>query len=391
MKNNTYFGAVKLSESVEMDIESMQLEVIELIRALCAIPAPSHHEERRAAFVRDWFETRGIDAQIDEALNVYCEWDLDKHEEIVVITAHMDTVFPDNEPMPLYERDGKIFCPGVGDNTTNLAAMMALQAYLRRKRYVPQCGVLFVANSCEEGLGNLKGTKAIMKAYGDRVKAFLSLDCESNQVCVKAVGSTRYKISAQTEGGHSFADFGKRNAIEVLAQLIGALYAQPVAKQEGSLTTFNVGTIKGGTSVNTIAQYAEMTYEYRSDSEDCLEQMEKQLREILMSHRSCDAQIGVKLLGKRPGMGDVDRAQQRLFEECCCSALANYTGMIPAIASGSTDCNVPLSMGIPAVCFGVYIGDGEHTREEWIDVASISKGMKAALSVIIYWFEAARL
>lgn len=388
MKSNMFCGAVRLSESVEMDIERMQGEVIELIKAICAIPAPSHHEQRRAAFIRDWFEKRGIDAQIDEALNVLCPWGVDEHEDIVVVTAHMDTVFPDMEAMEMTERGTKLYSPGVGDNATNLAAMMMLASYLFTGGYQPNCAVIFVANSCEEGLGNLKGTKAIMKAYGSRVKAFVSLDGTSAELCARAVGSCRYKITVETEGGHSFADFGKRSAIEALAQLIGAFYRQTLPVHGDSVTTYNVGTIKGGTSVNTIAQRAELLYEYRSDNGQCLEDMRQQLREILIAQRSSDAKISVKLLGERPGMGEVDMEKQAMLEESCCAALTHYTGLLPAVSSGSTDCNVPLSMGIPSICFGVYRGDGEHTREEWIDTETISAGMKAAASVLMYWFSA---
>jgi len=386
MKNNLYCGAVKLSEQVEQDIERMQLEVIELIKAICTIPAPSHYEGRRAAFVRDWFENHGLDAQIDEALNVYCEWGLEEHEDVVVVMAHMDTVFPDTEPMNVYEENGRVYGPGIGDNASNLAVMMSLAAYLKAQRYEPQCGVVFVADSCEEGLGNLKGCKAIMKAYGKRVKAFVSMDGTSQSACVRAVGSSRYKITVETEGGHSFADFGRRSAIEAISKLVAAFYQQPVPQVEGSITTYNVGRIAGGTSVNTIAQKAEMLYEYRSDNSKCLAQMETQMRDILIANRSHDSKISVKIMGERPGMGDVDSALQSQLEECCCSALAHYTGVVPALRSGSTDCNVPLSMGVPSVCFGVYRGEGAHTREEWIDPESISGGMKAALSILVFWF-----
>ena len=387
MMNKVYCGAVKLGEQIEQDIERMQIEVVELVKAICTIPAPSHYEGRRAAFVRDWFESHGIDAQIDEALNVYCEWGLEDHEEIVVVMAHMDTVFPDTEPMDVYEKDGKVFGPGIGDNASNLAAMMCIAVYLKNKGYQPNCGILFVADSCEEGLGNLKGCKAIMNAYGDRVKAFVCMDSTSQSVCVRAVGSSRYKITVETQGGHSFSDFGRRSAIEAIAQIIGDFYKQNVPQAEGCITTFNVGKISGGTSVNTIAQKAEMLYEYRSDSMKCLSVMEAQMREILLAHRSRDAKISVKRLGERPGMGEVDQQKQAMLEESACAALAHYTGVVPTLRSGSTDSNVPLSMGVPSVCFGVYRGEGAHTREEWIEPDSICSGMKAALSLLIFWFD----
>ena len=166
--------AVRLSGAELADVKAMQGETLALLRTLCAIPAPSHHEEKRAAFIRDWFVQRGMPAEIDAALNVRCPMGLDAHEDMVVVMAHTDTVFPDTEPMPMREENGRLYCPGVGDDTANLAALMMLAHYLKDRPL--RCGVLFVANSCEEGLGNLKGCKAIMKAFGPRVKAFLSLD-----------------------------------------------------------------------------------------------------------------------------------------------------------------------------------------------------------------------
>ena len=375
---------VRLNDREERAVASMQPETIELLKALCAIPAPSHHEEHRAAIIRDWFIQNGMDAVIDDAKNVLCPIGLDEHEEMVVIMAHTDTVFPDLEPMPMREEGGRLYCPGVGDDTANVAALMMLARYLKAEK--PGCGVLFVANSCEEGLGNLKGCKAIMHAFSGRVKAFISLDCGLDGVCARAVGSSRYRITASTQGGHSFSDFGRRNAIEVLAKLITELYQQTVPQNGASRTTFNVGMIEGGTSVNTIAQKAAMLYEYRSDDADCLQVMEQQMRGVLDSVRSDDAQISVELLGTRPCARDVDADDQATLEAIAQDALHTYTGSRPGIFSGSTDCNIPLSLGIPSVCFGVYRGDGEHTREEWIELASMETGMKAVLSMLRCWF-----
>lgn len=377
--------AVRLSGAELADVKAMQGETLALLRTLCAIPAPSHHEEKRAAFIRDWFVQRGMPAEIDAALNVRCPMGLDAHEDMVVVMAHTDTVFPDTEPMPMREENERLYCPGVGDDTANLAALMMLAHYLKDRPL--RCGVLFVANSCEEGLGNLKGCKAIMKAFGPRVKAFLSLDGGMENVCARAVGSSRYRITATTKGGHSFASFGNRNAIEVLAQLVTAFYGQNVPRRGDSLTTYNIGVISGGTSVNTIAQRAEMLYEYRSDDAVCLSAMERMMHRILESHALPDAHVEVELLGTRPCAGDVDPQAQRALEMACCDALRRYARQNPTVCSGSTDCNIPLSMGVPSACFGVYIGDGEHTREEWIDPASVEDGMKAALSVLKNWFE----
>lgn len=382
--------AVRLSERELRDVEAMQEETVALIKALCAIPAPSHHEEKRADFIAGWLASHGIDARIDEAKNVLFELGEQGDGGMIVVAAHTDTVFPDVEPMPQREEEGRLYCPGVGDDTTNLAAMLMLARYLRERGYRPARRILFAANACEEGLGNLKGIREIMRAYGPRVKAFVSLDGGLEEICSRAVGSSRYRIAVRTRGGHSFADFGNRNAAAVLAGLIGALYEQPLPVNGGSVTTYNVGVISGGTSVNAIAQSAEMLYEYRSDDAACLAEMERQLRGILARCVPPDASVEAELIGQRPCGGVVEPAAQRGLEEACIDALRCYAGTEPVLSSGSTDCNIPLSLGIPSVCFGVYRGEGAHTREEWVELSSIAGGMKAVLSMLLGWFEPPR-
>ena len=379
--------ACPLAADFEREIESAHQETIELLKTLCAIPAPSHHEERRTEFVKNWFEERGLSAEIDDAKNVRCGFALDEHQDMVVVMAHMDTVFPDMEPMPMREEGEKLYCPGVGDDTANLAGMMILVDRLHRMGYKPTCGVLFVGNSCEEGLGNLKGCKAIMRDFSARVKAFITLDGNTEEVCARAVGSTRYRITAKTRGGHSFADFGTRNAIEVLSRLTCALYRQNVPHMGGSVTTYNVGVISGGTSINAIAQHAEMLYEYRSNDPQCMAVMKEKLDTILRENVLPDAQVEVEVLGERPCGAAADKNAQSELENAALQVLAQYAGTKPQVTAGSTDCNIPLSLGIPSVCFGMYRGEGAHTREEWIEPESMRQGMKAAAAMLLNWFE----
>ena len=379
--------ACPLAADFEREIESAHQETIELLKTLCAIPAPSHHEERRTEFVKNWFEERGLSAEIDDAKNVRCGFALDEHQDMVVVMAHMDTVFPDMEPMPMREEGKKLYCPGVGDDTANLAGMMILVDRLHRMGYKPTCGVLFVGNSCEEGLGNLKGCKAIMRDFSARVKAFITLDGNTEEVCARAVGSTRYRITAKTRGGHSFADFGTRNAIEVLSRLTCALYRQNVPHMGGSVTTYNVGVISGGTSINAIAQHAEMLYEYRSNDPQCMVVMKEKLDTILRENALPDAQVKVEVLGERPCGAAADKNAQSELENAALQVLAQYAGTKPQVTAGSTDCNIPLSLGIPSVCFGMYRGEGAHTREEWIEPESMRQGMKAAAAMLLNWFE----
>lgn len=376
-----------LSAAMEREIEAAQGETVALLKALCAIPAPSHHEERRAEWIRAWLEARGFSAEIDDAKNVRCGFGLERDSEIVVVMAHIDTVFPDMQPMPMREEGGRLYCPGVGDDTANVAGMLMLMDIFRRCKARPTCGVLFVCNSCEEGLGNLKGCKAIMRDFAPRVKAFLSLDDQSTHVCARAVGSARYRITAQTRGGHSFADFGARSAIEVLSRLTCALYRQHVPRTAGSVTTYNVGMISGGTSVNAIAQHAEMLYEYRANDAQCMAMMKEKLQTILRENALPDAKVTLERLGERPCGEAGNRAAQHALETACTAALERYVGGRMPIGMGSTDCNIPLSLGIPSASFGMYRGGGAHTREEWMEPASLCAGMKAAACVLTNWLK----
>ena len=176
--------------------------------------------------------------------------------KVVIMAAHMDTVFPEETPLGVREEGDKAFCPGIGDDTANLAVLLVLAAWFAQHAPRTEQGIVFVCNVCEEGLGNLKGTRALMRQWAARTVAFLSLDCTCEAVFHRAVGSKRYRVTAHTEGGHSFSAFGNTNAIEVIARLVQDIYALPVPQHAGSTTTYNVGLIEGGTSVNAIAQQA---------------------------------------------------------------------------------------------------------------------------------------
>lgn len=369
--------------NVEAYINSIQAELVALIRDLCAIPAPSGKEERRAEFCRNWFVRNGFDqVKLDEALNVIVPVNIADDAPFTVVVAHTDTVFPDLEPMPIVETPGFIASPGVVDNTASLAVMMLCARYLRDNPPASRRGVLFVANSGEEGLGNLKGSRRIVRDYGKRIAEFVSLDAPSlDHVVSSAVGSHRYRIIARTAGGHSFSNFGNRNAIEVLANLIEKFYQQEVPQDSGTHTTYNVGVISGGTSVNTIAQYAEMLYEYRSDSRNALEIMRKSFESIIASAQSPDAEIKVEMIGERPCAGEVDNAKLSALQERVRDAIRRL-GLIPKNVASSTDCNIPLSEGIPAVCFGVCRGTGCHTREEKLELASLPLGCRLLLDFL---------
>ena len=366
-----------LTEKMTAYLESVREETIQLVRDLCVIPAPSNQEELRAEFCRKWFVDNGFEnVYIDEALNVIAPLNVTESNSITVIMAHTDVVFPDLEPLPLVEKDGCMYCPGIGDDTANLAVMMICARFYKDNLPASEEGMIFIANSGEEGLGNLKGTRKIMEKFGERVKEFVSLDSGCmNRIVTLAVGSHRYRITAKTEGGHSFGNFGRRNAIHVLSCMISDLYSIEVPHVGSSKTTYNVGTISGGTSVNTIAQEAQMMFEYRSDNYICLAKMKELFDRIVEKYKSSDVQIEVEMLGERPCMSEMkDPAGYENLKKRLSDSIREITGLEVFEGSSSTDCNIPFSMGISAVCFGVVRSEGAHTREESLEIASLHDG-----------------
>ena len=367
-------------------VEAHREEAFALLTELAQIPAPSNHEEKRAEFCRAWLKWQGADdVYIDEALNVVYPVGCDGDKPITVYMAHSDVVFPDLKPLPLRIDKNRLFCPGVGDDTANVVALLTAAKYVIEKKLLPRNeGVLFVINAGEEGLGNLKGSRAIIERYGSRIKEFITFDGYAKNVTFRAVGSARYRVEIETEGGHSFGKFGNRNAIACLASLIDTLYQIKVPT--GGKTTYNVGTISGGTSVNTIAQHAEMLYEYRSDVPEHLETMEQSFRAAIEGCRANGLDVRVTLLGKRPCGIAIDETAQSALVSRAEKAVSRYFNLIPSHTSGSTDCNIPLSIGIPSVCVGCVSGGGAHTREEYVEIDSLAPGLCTALELILSHF-----
>ena len=357
----------------------------QLIRDLCAIPAPSHYEQRRAAFCRDWFyEHCSRETYVDKALNVICPWGVTEDGPVIAVMAHTDTVFPEETPLTFYEDERQFRCPGVTDDTAQLAVLMMCAEYLMKHCPVPKTGVLFVANSCEEGLGNLKGCRAIIDSFGERMTEFITIDGTSlHRMVDRAVGSHRWRVTVKTEGGHSFNAFGNTNAIHELSRIIRRLYEVNVPEKDGTKTTYNVGTVSGGTSVNTIAQSAEMLFEYRSDDRECLHNMEQTFSGIIEDFRKEGLQVQTERIGERP-CGAAEPEGQKLLRQRAADAILRVTGLRPEFVSGSTDCNIPLSVGIPAICLGACVGGNCHTTEEYLELDSLETGCRLVLDFLYH-------
>ena len=370
--------------SMNSYMDEHRQEAYELLLELAQIPAPSHHEERRAEFCKNWLERQGCTGvYVDEALNVIWPVGCTDSNDLVVYMAHSDVVFPDTEPLPLRVEDGKIFCPGIGDDTACVVSLMIVAKYIAQAGLQPkENGLLLVVNSGEEGLGNLKGCRKIMEDFGGRVVEFVTFDGYAQEIVNVAVGSKRYQVEVATEGGHSYRAFGNRNAIACLAGLIHDLYTIEVPTR--GKTTYNVGTVSGGTSVNTIAQNAQMLYEFRSDDREDLAEMEERFRAVIARWREKGICITVTQVGDRPCMGAIDPAREQALMERGARAIRDQFGYEVAYRSGSTDCNIPMAMGIPSVCVGTVVGAKAHTREEYVTVDSLLPGIKTAAQMILY-------
>lgn len=354
-----------------LELEALVEEATELLKEACVIPAPSHHEEQRVDFITSWLRKEGVeDFHVDEAMNVIISINDDGACPLDVFAAHTDVVFPDTTALPMREDGSLLHCPGVGDDTASFVALMLYARALQRGDIKAKGGVLCVCNTCEEGLGNLKGVRQLFDDYGGRIRSFTSFDSNLGGIVTEAVGSERYEISVRTKGGHSFADFGADNAIAQLSSLISKLYKQDVRKDRH--VTYNVGTVTGGTSVNTIAQDASCTYEYRALDEKDLSTMRCALNVLISGCKARGWDIGCRCIGQRPCGIETD--QSRLVEAV--RPLMEEAGLSTRMSISSTDCNIPLSLGIPAICFGLIRFHGAHTREEYVELDSYPTGLK---------------
>lgn len=354
-------------------------KMLETLKELCHIPAPSHFEDERAEYCKNWLEAAGAKGvYIDSAKNVIFPINCENSDKITVFVAHTDTVFPDREPMPYYDDGEKIHCPGCGDDTASLAVLLTMAKFYIENDIKPYHGIMFVCNSCEEGLGNLKGTRQIFSDFEGRIERFVSFDSNLGSVVPKCVGSHRYEVEVLTEGGHSFGAFGNANAIEKLSNIVTEIYKINVPVVGDSKTTYNVGNISGGTSVNTIAQSAKMLCEYRSDSFECLNIMQKKFEEIFENAKNEKVTVNVNKIGDRP-CGNISDEKVQQMIDICVPIMEEVTGKEARIGKGSTDCNIPLSLGVSAVCIGVNIHRGTHTREEWVEKATLIPGLEIAI------------
>lgn len=344
---------------------------------ICRIPSMTGKEERKAFFIRDkLYEITSKEAAVDEAGNIKYLIKGNSNE-MLIIAAHMDTVFMDLQDIMVVRKDNYIYGPSIGDNSINVAALILIIRMFNDLNIKLERDMLFVFDVGEEGLGNLKGIRRIMQDYGDKAAEFIAVDCGYGSIVNTGVGSKRYSISIKTEGGHSWSAFGNDNAILYASKLIQGLYNFKVPKEPK--TTYNIGIIKGGTSVNTIAQDVEMTFDLRSIDKDSLEKLDSEFIELIEEIKNEKIRIDIKVLGERPpGKCNEDTRLIKIINE-----VRQELGLKSDFTSSSTDANIAMSMGIPSVSFGISEGKGAHTMEEYIDVNSLELGIRHLVEIVL--------
>jgi tripeptide aminopeptidase len=353
-------------------IEAHHEDLVQLIMRLCEIASPTFAEGPRARAVAEELRALGLqDVHVDATNNVIGVLPGREPGPTFLLDAHTDTVFPAGTDVRVRREHGKLMAPGVGDDTTNLACSLFLL------RLVRDCGLplpgtlIFSGTAGEEGLGDLCGIKAVMKELAGQVDYVLALDGQLGRICNQGVGSHRHKITVTAQGGHSWADFGAPSAIHALGATIVRISQLKVPKHPR--TTFNVGIISGGTSVNTIAESAEMLLDMRSVSAEELMSLENHALAIFPEvEQEYHVQIERQLVGDRPAGSKADT----VWMVDTIRQVHESIGIQTQVNAASTNANVPLSQGIPAVVIGTYTGKGTHRLDEWIDERSVILGMK---------------
>lgn len=361
---------------------------------LCRVPAPTFLEEKRAEWMAERFRELGWDARLDRSGNVVASLPGRRDSESVAVTAHLDTVLaPRSAEEIKLSGDGRFLGPGVSDNGAGLAALLALAAAWSAAPPLPDASLapLLVANVGEEGEGNLSGMRYLCRdANGARPKAFLVLDGpNTDHITCRALASRRFEVAVTGPGGHSWSDYGAGNPVHVLSRIISEFTAAAPsdsadAKASGPRSSFNFGLIQGGTSITCIPSDARAKVDLRSEKAEKIDEMASLLGVCVAqaaeaeNSRATGGRVAARLkeIGSRPG-GELREGAPILN---CVLAVDAFLGIRSRLDCSSTDANIPLSLGIPAVSIGAGgQGGGAHTPAEWFHPENRELGLRRIL------------
>ena len=348
--------------------------VIEETIRITEIPAPTFRERTRARFVHERLAAIGgwSHLEIDGLSNVIAIRKGEAGYMRLLLCAHLDTVFPD-AVTPVVRSRGKLTGRGVGDNSLGVAAMLGVAEVMQATALRGIGDIIFAANVGEEGRGDLRGARRLVKDYARAFDAMIAIEGHAlNRIQTQAVASLRYEVSVETEGGHSWGAYGRKNAIALLARAIVALEPLMPDPEATPKTTMNVGVIRGGRSVNTIAPDAVFELDIRSVEAANVDTLFREARLAMRRAVGNEAEVHFKRIGARPG-GSVS-ADSALVQ----AVLGARKGLglpEPECYAGSTDANAALGAGFPTTCIGVTTGSEMHTPREWIRTAPIKQGV----------------
>jgi len=361
--------------------------VLNIAEYIQQIPAPTFEEHLRAGFMlRNFLEMGLKDVIMDDTGNVYALIKGQGEKPPLVISAHLDTVFPADTDLSITHTQEKISGPGIGDNSLGLAGLLGLCWSItdtsfeqNPKPHLPG-DIWLVANVGEEGLGNLRGMKAVVNRFGGDVLGYIILEGMSlGQVFHRGLGVRRYLISVHTKGGHSWVDYGNPSAIHELADLVVKI--RNVEFPAEPRTSYNVGLISGGTSVNTIAADASLQLDLRSTNSVILRNLSNQVEELVNyanQQGGKNIHMVAEVIGERPtGEIPVDHPLVTLAVECHAA-----NGLKANLNIGSTDANEPLSRGLPAICMGLTTGGGSHTLGEYMNIKPVAQGLQILVDLV---------
>ena len=349
---------------------------------LTEIPAPEFGEARRGEALKALFALSGFDVRTDQTGNVIAERAGSDAKSVVLFVAHLDTVFPAGTDVRVKRERDRLAAPGISDNGAGLSAVAGLARALAESRIRTEKTIVLSGDVGEEGEGNLRGIRALVEEYGSRLSAVIAVDGPSAEyITNQAIASRRLQAVVTGPGGHSWSDFGTANPITALARGMVRFAATPVP--DDPRTTYNFGVVEGGTSVNAIPSRASVKIDLRSEDESELARLEASLRQAMQSgvneelaatHSSNSMlQLSFRSLGTRPAGKLADNSSL----VTTIRDVDNFLGNRSRLERSSTDANVPLSLGIPALALGGGgKGGGSHTPEEWFDPTGRELGLK---------------
>ncbi|PYV81298.1 MAG: peptidase M20 [Acidobacteria bacterium] len=364
---------------------------------LAGIPAPPFGEAPRAEWLAAKFKEIVLDdVRIDEIGNVLGVR-RGTSSEVIAISAHIDTVFPAGTALDQRSQARKLYGPGISDNAAGVTAMISVASAFQRFRLPHTATLLFIGNVGEEGEGDLRGMRHIFSesAWKDKIVASIVIDgAGTDTIIADALGSRRFEVTLRGPGGHSWTDFGAPNPIVALARAI-QLFSETRVPNSPK-TTFNVGVISGGTSVNSIPEWASMRVDIRSSSAFEIERLELELRQAVkramreeenraeMSgnyhHEDKELEAVIKVIGNRPA-GELDR-KSRILQ--IARAVDAHLGILAQVQRASTDANIPISLGREAIAIGAGgHGGGAHTLQEWFDPKDRELGLERILLLVL--------